>query len=147
MTFQSWLAAWLAGSDVDIRDLYGQYVHALRDDDHEVLADCFTADAHFWLEDLQVVGREQVQELLTRMASGRPRHLTCDLWVVASHEHVAHCRAQILLLDTITGAIVAFGTYNDVAVREADGCWRWRERRVKIDWAAESYSRKGGAPA
>lgn len=131
---------------MDIRDLYGQYVHALRDDDGEALADCFTAGAHFWLEHLEVVGRAQIRELLTRMASGRPRHLTCDLWVVSCERDVAHCRAQLLLLDPDSGATVAFGIYEDIAVRETDRSWRWRERRVKLDWAADSYSRRGEAP-
>ena len=130
-----------AGRRQDIRDLYGRYIHSLRLGDADALADCFTADASLWLGDQRIEGRDRIRELLIQMAPGRPRHHTSDLWVSSMRGQAARCLAHVVLLDPTDGATVAFGTYEDVVVREPDGQWRWRKRHITLDWTAESYRR------
>jgi hypothetical protein len=135
-----------------IRELYGRYIHALRRDDYGALADCFCEDAELRLSGgdgpsggdgvsgTVARGREGISDLLQRMGPGRPRHHTSDLWIASIECGEAHCQAQFLLLDRVAGTTIAYGQYDDRAVRGPDGTWRWRQRDIHFDWRSPSYT-------
>src|SRR3954467_15116542 len=106
-------------------DLYSRYAQALRLEDLDAIADCFTADARFELDGAPPAhGVAAIRALIASAAPGRPRHHIPDIWGAENQGASVSSRAHFALLDVHTGETLAFGHYEDTAVRDGEGVWR-----------------------
>jgi 3-phenylpropionate/cinnamic acid dioxygenase small subunit len=126
----------------EIQQLYGRYAHALRGDDLDALVGCFTEDARFSLQGVGTfAGHGEIRRLLAGMADDRPRHHISDVCVASAERDAARTLAHFTLLHRRTGTTLAYGHYEDVAVRSTAGEWRWSERSVVFDWRSSDYGK------
>lgn len=129
----------------ELMTLYAKYCHVIDRNDAEGLATCFTDDGVFWVTGQgRFEGREQIMGLVEQTVDGRPRHHTLNVWVKARSDERAEVHAYFQILDLDTAETAAWGHYEDIAVRCADGNWRWLQRHVFFEWTSDKYGNQPG---
>jgi hypothetical protein len=127
-------------------DLGGRYAHALDARLPESWLDCFTTDGVF--ESVFPEGRtnrhegaESLRAFVTRL--GRPRermHVSYPPAILTAMQ--AEIRAVTpwsTIAPTSSGALEAYGRYEDHIVLEEDGSWRFRTRRATVIWTVPGF--------
>ena len=123
-----------------IRDLYARYCFALDGNDPGELARCFTEDGVFSLVGAKdFTGRGEIEALIAGTMEGRPRHHALNLLIHEATADRGTSQAYFLLIHPQTGNVVAYGHYEDTAVRETDGVWRFEKRIVDFHWRSPEY--------
>lgn len=136
----------------EVQNLYARYAHALDEGDVEGFLDCFTADAGMWPNagpfqpDRGRFDREALAGFVSGTGQNRPRHLMLNVAAeVADDGGSAAVKALFQLFDLASGEIRALGRYDDKAVRDADGAWRFAEKRVSFLWQSATYKARAEA--
>ena len=136
----------------EVQNLYARYAHALDEGAAERFMDCFTADAAMWPNtgpfqpDRGRFTREALGGFVAGTGQGRPRHIILNVHAqVDDGDARARVKALFLLLDLASGENRALGQYDDIAVRDADGVWRYAEKRVSFLWQSEAYRARAEA--
>lgn len=136
----------------EVQNLAGRYAHALDAGDVEALLDCFTADAGMWPNtgpfqpDRGRFSRAQLAGFVRATDADRPRHLILNVHArLEVGEARARVKALVQLFDLAEGEARALAEYDDLAVRDGDGVWRFAEKRVRFLWQAESYRARADA--
>jgi hypothetical protein len=128
-----------------IQTLYSRYCFSLDGGDRVAFGDCFALDGIFQLEERQFRGRERISQIAGQPRGTRPPHFHSNLWVKRVAGREAEASAYFLVLDPTAGAPAGFGHYNDDLVREADGRWRFKHRRITFVWQSPSYKARADA--
>lgn len=128
-----------------IQTLYSKYCFALDGGDGPVFGDCFTADGVFQLEERQFHGRATIQQIAGKPRGTRPPHVHSNLWVKKVEGSEAQASAYFLVLDPANGTVAGIGHYHDDLVRESDGLWRFKHRRITYTWQSPSYKARADA--
>lgn len=136
----------------EVQNLYARYAHALDEGDVERFLDCFAADAAMWPNsgpfqpDRGRFDRAALAGFVAGTGRNRPRHIILNVHAeVADGDARAKVKALFLLIDLGTGENRALGRYDDIAVQDADGAWRYAEKRVSFLWQSEAYKARADA--
>jgi hypothetical protein len=128
--------------ELAIRNLYAAYCFAADERKQAAMGNCFTEDAV-----IQVTGTARQSELAGRTAiaavqetPSSNRHLTLNLLLAPDGAERVRGLAYFLLLDRSLSP-VSFGRYEDEVVRDADGEWRFRRRRIVYEHQAPAYAK------
>lgn len=123
------------------RDLYGRYCFALDSNRPEELGACFTEGGVFSLVGVKdFEGRQAITELIAGTANNRPRHHALNIEILQASADRVESRAYFLLINRQTGNTVAYGHYEDIAVRDVDSVWRFEKRIVDFHWRGPEYA-------
>lgn len=135
-----------------VQNLYARYAHALDEGRAADFMDCFTADAGMWpnagpfQSDRGRFSRDALGAFVTTTNANRPRHIMLNVLAdVATDGLSAKGTALFQLFDIATGEVRALGQYRDEAVQDADGTWRFTEKRVTFLWQSEAYKARAEA--
>jgi uncharacterized protein (TIGR02246 family) len=114
-----------------VRDLLWRYASTLdRLPPIEELADLFTADAVLLSADRHE-GREAIlayyDGVLSSLTSAR-HHVTTSTIAIEGSDRAHHRGYYLALLQRDGATLLAYGDYDDVVVRGADGRWRFHEK-------------------
>jgi len=127
----------------EIRNLYARYCFALDGNDPAGLAECFTEDGVFSLVGARdFTGRQEIEDLIAGTMEGRPRHHALNLWIQEASADRGTSQAYFLLIHPQTGAVVAYGQYDDTAAKDVDGVWRFEKRIVDFQWRSPDYGKR-----
>jgi len=136
----------------EVQNLYARYAHALDEGDVAGFLDCFTADAGMWPNagpfqpDRGRFDREALAGFVAKTGRNRPRHLMLNVAAeVAEDDAGAAAKALFQLFDPASGEVRALGRYDDKVVRDADGVWRFAEKRVTFLWQSAAYRARAEA--
>jgi hypothetical protein len=117
-----------------IKQLTARYNLTFDEDDVEGWLDCWTQDGFFERSNAgrSYTGHEELHELATEFpVSGR--HVTSE-YVISVDGDEGRQVCYLLYLDREKNfEINMFGVYDDAVVRQDDGRWRFKSRRLKID--------------
>ena len=128
-------------AEQQVRNLYARYCFNLDGNDVQGLGDCFTEDGVFALSDRgEFVGREAIQDLIRKTVDNRPRHHALNVEVLGVDGGEARSRAYFMLLDQASGAVSAYGYYEDTSRAEHDDTWRFSRRDVTFLWRSGDYA-------
>jgi uncharacterized protein (TIGR02246 family) len=128
-----------------IRDLLDRYTDALNRRDWGALQTLFTADG-VWDAGGPEMGAQAFRfETAAACAAGIAGLVSpAELCVQSNHAVVIEVRGdsasarttvnELVLLPGAPGLMTIWGTYHDDLRREADGEWRFRERRFRYTW-------------
>ena len=129
------------GAHEQIRNLLGTYCEHMDAGDFVGLAALF-ADARLADEHGTVFarGHDEVLAMWTAQTilydgSPRTRHITANP-VINVDGDVATCSSSYVVFQGVDGFAlqpIASGRYADTFTRDADGAWRWAERRYALD--------------
>jgi len=126
-----------------INAVINDYCHAMDSGQHERWMNCFTADAVYdvVLPDgrtfVHLEGEDALRQFITAypVVPGNRHIYVTPLFDVDPHAGTASVSACWLMLSggANTAGISAQGSVRDKFVREADGRWRMKERRVTTE--------------
>lgn len=123
-----------------VRDLYSRYCFALDSNLAKELGDCFTEDGVFALVGVKdFEGRPAIIDLIAGTTDNRPRHHALNLRIRKATADRVESEAYFLLIHQQTGNTVAYGHYEDSAVKDADSVWRFDRRVVDFHWRGPEY--------
>ena len=129
-----------ASTYAGVSNTYNRYVQSLDEGDFGAVVSCFTDDGVLIVE-----GRPERRgkAAIRAQYDGRPigrrsdiKHIVGGIWIRDVQEGVAHITTSLILLSLVSGAITGTGNSNDTLRRDADGTWRFVEKRVSLSWRA-----------
>ena len=122
-----------------IREKYSRYCFYVDEGRPDLFAAEFTHSGTLWLSDRgSYNGREEIEAHVQRR-TGKTFHLIHNVAIDEVRGDTAYAHAYFQLLDPGTAACVAYGTYDDVLVRE-DGRWLWARKRVNYRFRTADYA-------
>lgn len=132
--------SWLADVEA-IRQVFYRYALGIDEDNFELFAACFTADATFSTQaQPRIDGREAICEYfrarraVRRSRGEQSRHLINNVVLLEKNEQAALVVAYVTgLIATGRDVSFHFGWYRDRLVRSADGEWRIHEHFIHAD--------------
>ena len=134
--------AWAVAARVAIHDLYGRWSHALDSGASQFALADFAEDGVLWASDRgSYRGREELDAIFQQRA-GATMHVISTVLVEEVNGSSARSHAYFQLVDLATGAVVAWGAYNDELVHRDDR-WRWHTKAVNFLWRLRQVCRHG----
>jgi hypothetical protein len=122
-----------------IRELYAAYCFMTDLGRPDLLADTFTDDAVFWLNDRgSFRGKDEIRKQLEKRA-GKAIHFVHNVSVQRVDRPLAWAHAYFHILNPSDGSCAAYGLYDDV-LRHDSGRWRWHLRRAEFLFRADAYA-------
>ncbi len=123
----------------EIRDMYSRYCFYVDVGRADLFARSFTEDGVLWLSDRgSYRGREEIEAHVARR-SGKTFHLIHNITIDRVEGEVAVSHAYFQLLSPQDASCVAYGTYDDLLRRTADG-WAWQIKKVNYEFRTDAYA-------